>query len=205
MSLGADEATHWTAVADPSAPPAILDASISEDAACLAHLRNSGRVWAESNPLTSQLHELVRAQAPHQQLTRDGVEAALRAVLDGQPPELYGRWVFFPWSGELVHILPPVEFRQLRLDRNRHKITDVDMDRLADFHVGIVGLSVGNAIAVSLAMEGVCHLRLADADHLELSNMNRVRAAVHEIGCAKTTLLARQIWEINPYANLELI
>ena len=153
----------------------------------------------------SQLHELVKARVPHEQLTSDRIGEALHDLLDGLPPELYGRWVYFPWSGELVHVLPPAEFRQVRLDRNRHKITDVDMDRLADFHVGIVGLSVGNAIAVSLAMEGVCHLRLADADQLELSNMNRVRAAVHDIGCAKTTLLARQIWEINPYASLELV
>ena len=205
MSVGAEAATGETWRPDLSATPAIFDASVSEDAACLAHLRSSGRVWAESNQLTRQLHELVRARTPHEQLTSGGIAAAAGALLDGTPLELYGRWVYFPWSGQLVHLLPPAEFRQLRLDRNRHKITDVDMDRLADFHVGIVGLSVGNAIAVALAMEGVCHLRLADADQLDLSEHEPGARRVHDIGCAKTTLLARQIWEINPYADLALI
>ena len=58
---------------------------------------------------------------------------------------------------------------------------------------------------MTLAMEGVCGaLRLADHDQLELSNMNRVRAGVHEIGSDKTAIVARQIWEIDPYPRLSV-
>lgn len=127
---------------------------------------------------------------------REGKGATLRE---------FGRWVYYPWSGRLVHILPPAEFQELRLDRNKYKITPEEQARLANFCVGIVGLSVGNAVAIALALEEACgHLKLADFDRLDLSNMNRLRAGVAAIGVPKTILLARQIYEFNPYARLSL-
>ncbi len=65
----------------------------------------------------------------------------------------------------------------MRLDRNRNLITAEEQDRLGLLRIGIVGLSVGHAIAYILAQEGLCgQLRLADFDDLELSNLNRVPA-----------------------------
>src|SRR2546426_306771 len=113
------------------------------------------------------------------------------------PPVPRGRWPLGPGSASLrrsgvqcgpvdegpVHLLPPDEFRELRLDRNRYKITIAEADRLGSLSIGIVGLSVGNAVALTLALEGSFgHLKLADHDRFELSNMNRVRAAVHDVG-----------------------
>src|SRR5262249_28735041 len=43
-----------------------------------------------------------------------------------------------------------------------------------------------------------------DYDQLALSNMNRLRAGVHELDVLKTVLAARQIYEINPYASVSL-
>jgi nitroreductase len=103
-------------------------------------------------------------------------------------------------------VLPPEAFRELRLDRNRPRLMAEDMACLSEFTVGIAGLSVGNAIALTLALEGaVGHLRLADFDSLDLSNMNRVRAAVHDIGLPKTLLVARQIAELDPYLGISLL
>lgn len=136
-------------------------------------------------------------------------EAEIRAeratLLKGAALQAFGRWVYYPWSGRLVHLLPPEEFRELRLDRNKYKITPEEQARLANFCVGIVGLSVGNAVAIALALEEACgHLKLADFDRLDLSNMNRLRAGVSAIGLPKTVLVARQIYEFNPYARLSL-
>ena len=102
-------------------------------------------------------------------------------------------------------MLPPTEFRELRLDRNRHKITLPEQRRLARLTVGIVGLSAGNAIARTLCLEGVAErFKLADFDTLGLSNMNRLEASVLELGLPKTVLLARRLAEINPYVELTL-
>ncbi|PRC45086.1 hypothetical protein C6A85_96930, partial [Mycobacterium sp. ITM-2017-0098] len=66
--------------------------------------------------------------------------------------------------------------------------------------IGVVGLSVGHAVAHTLAMQGLCgELRLADFDDLELSNLNRVPATVFDIGHNKALIAARRIAEIDPY------
>ena len=60
--------------------------------------------------------------------------------------------------------------------------------------IGIVGLSVGHAIAHTLALEGMCgRLRLADNDRIELSNLNRIPATVLDIGINKAVVAARRI------------
>jgi molybdopterin/thiamine biosynthesis adenylyltransferase/nitroreductase len=133
------------------------------------------------------------------------VDRGIDEFLQGRPRKDYGRWIYYPWSGRLVHTLEAPEYRFLRLNRNRNKITPEEQERLAHLSVGIVGLSVGNAVAIALAMEGIGHLRLADFDRLDLSNMNRLRASVHEIGVPKTMLAARQIYEIDPYASVTLL
>ncbi|MCA9494886.1 MAG: Rv1355c family protein, partial [Myxococcales bacterium] len=117
----------------------------------------------------------------------------------------YGRWVHFPWSGRLVHVLPEAEYRELRTSRNRNKITDEEQERLRGLRIGIVGLSIGQAAAVTLTLEEVGGLLvLADFDFLELSNMNRLRVGVHGLGVNKAVLAAREVFEINPYARVEL-
>ncbi len=65
------------------------------------------------------------------------------------------------WCG----LLPCSEFREVRLNRNRYKITADEQERLAAVHIGIVGLSVGNMAAVTLALEGIATTyTLADFD-----------------------------------------
>ncbi|CAM3741275.1 Rv1355c family protein [Kibdelosporangium persicum] len=179
--------------------PEIFDPADAEDRRRLGELRSSGRVWETSDTLRAQLRDLAKSRCP-------GGNGDVDAILAGVPLAEYGRWVHYPWSGRLVRLLPPGPFRELRLDRNRPKVSHAEMARLAGFTVGIAGLSVGNAVALTLALEGAAgHLRLADFDTLELSNMNRIRAGVHDIGQAKTVLAARQIAEFDPYLGISVL
>jgi molybdopterin/thiamine biosynthesis adenylyltransferase/nitroreductase len=120
-------------------------------------------------------------------------------------PEEHGRWIYYPWSARLVHLLPPDEFRALRCDRNRYKITDAQQARLARARIAIAGLSVGQATAVTLALEGIGGVfHLADFDTLGLSNLNRLRAGIHQLGIDKTIIAARQMLEIDPYLDVRV-
>jgi len=190
--------------------PGFYDPAIAADRQELGRLRASDRVWATHDTLAEQLLGLVESRNPRlRELPpaerRPVLEAEVEKYLDGRPVEHCGRWVHYPWSGQLVHLLPPAEYRELRLDRNRNKITSSEQECLRGLTVGIAGLSVGNAVALTLALEGVGgHLRLADFDHLELTNMNRLRAASHELGLPKTVLAARQILEIDPWLEISL-
>ncbi|MDV7198567.1 ThiF family adenylyltransferase [Rhodococcus kroppenstedtii] len=113
------------------------------------------------------------------------------------------RWVHYPWRRSLVRVLGPVGFRRLRLDRNRDKLALDEQARALDVRIGVVGLSVGHAVAHTLALEGLCgELRLADFDELDLSNLNRVPATVFDLGVNKSVVAARRIAEVDPYLTV---
>jgi molybdopterin/thiamine biosynthesis adenylyltransferase len=125
--------------------------------------------------------------------------------LDGELSAEPKRWIYYPWRRSVVRTLGPRSFRTVRLDRNRHLITADEQECLAALRIGVVGLSVGHAIAYTLAQEGVCgNLRLGDLDELELSNLNRVPTSVLDIGLNKSVVAARRIAELDPSLEVEV-
>ncbi|TYQ09350.1 UNVERIFIED_ORG: Dinucleotide-utilizing enzymes involved in molybdopterin and thiamine biosynthesis family 1 [Gordonia westfalica J30] len=128
---------------------------------------------------------------------------ALGEILPPVDPALLAeepRFAYFPWRKVLVKIPGPLSFRRLRLDRNRHKLTAADLDAAAKLRIGVVGLSVGHAIALTLTLEGLAgELRLADFDDLELTNMNRIPATLLDIDTNKAVVASRRLSEIDPY------
>ena len=116
-----------------------------------------------------------------------------------------GRWVYFPWLFALSHILEEGPFFQVRTARNRELITKAEQKKFYNATIGIAGLSVGNSVAVAIVLQGGSgHIKLADHDQLALSNTNRIRAGVQNLGAAKTDLTAREIYTLNPYAKVEI-
>ncbi len=114
-------------------------------------------------------------------------------------------WAYYPWRRVVASVLGPRGFRAVRLDRNRNLITAEEQDRLGLLRIGVVGLSVGHAIAYTLAQQGLCgQLRLADFDDVELSNLNRVPATVFDLGLNKAQVAARRIAELDPYLAVEV-
>ncbi len=128
---------------------------------------------------------------------------SLQRLRPHPPPDVTAeptRWAYYPWRRTVVSVLGPRAFRLVRLDRNRHLITAAELDRLGRLRIGVVGLSVGHAIAYTLAAQGLCgELRLTDFDDLELSNLNRVPASVFDLGVNKAVVCARRIAELDPY------
>ncbi len=156
-----------------------------------------------ADTIYAQIQDLIRARNPKSKFNALNLNQAVLAHLNGVEPEQYGKWVYFPWNGSLVHLLNESEFTELRSNRNHNKITQAEQQKLQQATVGIVGLSVGNAIAITMTMEGTYgHLVLADFDRLDLSNLNRINAGVQDLGICKATITARQIYQLNPFARL---
>jgi molybdopterin/thiamine biosynthesis adenylyltransferase len=102
-----------------------------------------------------------------------------------------------------VHVLEEPLFAEIRTSRNQLKITAEEQAVLQKKKVGIVGLSVGSAIAMTMAMErSAGELVLADFDTIDLSNLNRVRGKISQIGVNKAVLMAREIAEMDPYLKI---
>ncbi len=183
--------------------PSLFDLTRDADARELGRLIDSGEIRFVHDTLHDQLCELMASRDPVRKWSREELERRVRAHLDQRPLGTYGTWAHYPWSGRLVHVLPQEEFRELRTDRNRYKITRAEQRRLSSFRIGIIGLSVGNMAAITLALEGIGgSFKIADFDQLSLSNLNRLRAGVHELGINKTVLAAREMLEIDPYLDV---
>lgn len=114
-------------------------------------------------------------------------------------------WWYYPWLRCFVHLPNRDNFFHLRTARNRNKISEAEQLQLRSKTIGVIGLSVGHASALALAREGLCsHLKLADFDTLEWTNLNRLSASVSELGLPKTTLAARHLSEIDPYLSVDI-
>ena len=155
------------------------------------------------NTILAQLKELVACRNPQKVLSKEEINEQIEVLLNGTAADDFGTWVYYPWSKRLVHILDEQEFIELRTNRNFYKITPQEQAVLSQKKVGIIGLSVGQSVAVTLAMERLAgELRLADFDELDLSNYNRIRTGLYNIGLKKTVATAREIAEIDPFIKI---
>lgn len=125
---------------------------------------------------------------------------------NGQNIDNLGVVVFYPWKNKAIRIVEEEKFVFIRTIRNQYKITPEQQSVLRKKRLGVIGLSVGNSIALTLCMERLCgEIVIADFDELELSNMNRIRAGLHNLGINKAVITARQISEIDPYIKVRVL
>lgn len=153
--------------------------------------------------ITNQLTDLVKGLNPTLVLSKDQIDELIVKRLNGQDADTYGVWVYYPWIEKLVHILDKEEFILVRTNRNKHKITQQEQDLLMEKKIGVIGLSVGQSVSLTLAIERGCgELRIADFDHLDLTNLNRIRSGVQNVDLRKTVIVAREIAEIDPFLKV---
>lgn len=151
----------------------------------------------------NQLKDLVKGLHPKKIFDERDLDAAIQAHLNGTDPSQYGVWVYYPWLEKVVHMLDEKEFIHVRTNRNKHKITQEEQERLMQKKIGVIGLSVGQSVSLTLAIERGCgELRIADFDVLDLTNLNRIRSGVHNVDLKKTVIVAREIAEIDPFLKV---
>lgn len=185
--------------------PVLYRLSNDSDRQSLAELLSIRPGIIVIDDIQSQLKELIKSLFPAKKIKADEYSLLIEQHLKGTPLDEYGIWVYYPWSNKLIHLLDEEEFVEVRTNRNRYKITREEQAILRKKKVGIIGLSVGQSIALTLAMERTCgELRLADFDTAELSNLNRIRTGVQNLGLKKTIIAAREIAEIDPFIKVKL-
>lgn len=119
--------------------------------------------------------------------------------------EKFGNWFYFPWINSLVRYLPEGLHYELRTGRNKQLITANEQSRFYNAAIVFLGMSVGSHIAIVTAMSGGAkHMKLVDPDVFSGDNLNRVRVGFQNVGVNKAVVAARQVFEINPYAEIEL-
>ena len=156
--------------------PVILRLSNPADQVTFKSLFDDTKITSVYDEIYGQLQELIKSQNPSIKIKPDEYPDLINKHLMGKDIDEYGVWVYYPWNQRLVHLLDEDEFAEVRTNRNRNKITREEQNKLKTKKIGIVGLSVGQSIALTIAMERTCgELRLADFDTAELSNLNRIK------------------------------
>lgn len=191
-----------------SSAPIIFDLAKKDHQKKLSIFFGKGLVNQIGDDYLEQLKELFAIKNPtlaHQSDFENKFKDFLKETKKKLPLQKQGRWVFFPWLSALVHILKEDNFQLVRTARNRYLISPKEQDIFYNAVVGIGGLSVGNSVALTIVLQGGArNIRLADFDKLALSNTNRIRAGIQNLGLSKVEMTARQIYEINPYAKVEI-
>lgn len=113
-------------------------------------------------------------------------------------------WYYYPDSKTAVHLPNEATYQKIRTARNRNLITEVEQAAYRHARVAIAGLSVGSmALSALVQTGGPRNLKIADPDIVEISNLNRIKATVLDIGKNKTHVAARESWLIDPFLEIE--
>lgn len=191
--------------ADRSWKPIPFQLAKASDRKAIARLLSEHPDVRAVDTIDSQLNDLARTQLARKNAPEAEVKSAKLKLLDGRSRDEYGTWFYFPWRRLLVHNLPAQHYRLLRLNRNLHMITEDEQRQLLARTVVIAGLSVGRAALSTLVAEGIGGtFRLCDFDALDVSNLNRLRGGVTDVGVSKAILAAREVAEQDPYMNVEV-
>lgn len=188
--------------------PEIFDLAKDDDRVRFEELIASGAIKQISDDYEEQQRELFGVLNPSKVYV-PGFEELFREHFNllsaNTSLDQHGRWSYFPWRYIAAHILPEDEYRLVRTARNQNLITKEEQEKFYNAKIGIGGLSVGSSVAFAIALGGGGkRMKLADMDHLALSNTNRVLAGADRLGMLKVEMAARTIYEINPYAEIEL-
>ena len=169
----------------------------------LSSLINNNQNIIIIDEIEGQVGELIKSLNPQKKYSEDELNDSINNHLGTTIKEEYGVWVYYPWSNRLIHILDEEEFVTVRTNRNQYKITPEEKEVLSEKKIGVIGLSVGKAIALTIAMERICgEIRLADFDVIELSNLNRIQTGTHNLEVKKAIVVAREIAEIDPFLKV---
>ncbi len=154
---------------------------------------------------TRSLKELFFVRNPQFKKGMPGVEELLESFLSEEKLKTVGVYVYYPWLFTAVYLPEEKIYFELRTARNKNIINEEEQQKYRDFKVGIAGMSVGSNIATTIALTGGSkNMCLADFDEIELTNLNRIRAGATSIGQNKAEYFAKNIYELDPWAELEV-
>lgn len=113
------------------------------------------------------------------------------------------QWVVYPWRSLAVRIPDEDTYWAVVTSRNYPIITRAEQQRMRTATVLLAGLSTGRAVAQQLSRLGVGSFVIADADHMSVSNFNRLLGAgLADLGLPKVVSVSRELRELNPYLTV---
>jgi molybdopterin/thiamine biosynthesis adenylyltransferase len=188
--------------------PILIEMGSKKSETALNELVEKHRVRQIIDNYDEQYAELVVSRHPQLyqsslEVKRESLKEYLADHFAGKKPWQMGAWVYYPWTGNLIHILEKELFIESRTIRNNDLITADEQQKYGDFAVGCAGMSVGSNVALSLGISGGSQkIKLADGAVISASNLNRIMTGVYDVGNSKSLVIARKLAEMNPFMEV---
>jgi molybdopterin/thiamine biosynthesis adenylyltransferase len=155
--------------------------------------------------MPSMINELVLNKFPSVSFDSFDFQSIRENLIEEKISRKEGVFVYYPWKNRIFRILDREDFIFLRTCRNFPKISREEQEYLGNRTIGIIGLSVGFSVLMSLAIERAAgYFKIADFDQIELTNLNRIFQPIENIGLNKAIAARRAILEIDPYLKVEI-
>lgn len=152
--------------------------------------------------LRNAQEELFFVEHPEKKKTDPAAQDECREYLK---KEIASVWVHYTRENIVFRIPDEETYFRLRTARNRDLITKEEQAAYRSVRVGIAGLSVGStAFSTIVATGGSKNIKIADFDTIEITNLNRIRADLFDVGANKADVAARDAWELDPFLDIEV-
>lgn len=188
--------------------PIVIEMGSKKAETALDELVKTHRIGQIIDNYDEQYAELVVSRHPQLyqsslEVKRESLKEYLADHLKGKKPWQMGAWVYYPWTGNLVHVLEKSLLIESRTIRNKDLITAEEQEKYGNFTVGCAGMSVGSNVALSLGISGGSQkIKLADGAVISASNLNRIMTGVYDVGNSKSLVIARKLAEMNPFMDI---
>ena len=150
------------------------------------------------------IEELISIRTPHIKSLSDQERALYIKEHVGKYDDIETVYVYYPWRNLAIRTVGEALYTELRTARNKNIITQEEQEKYRALRVGIGGLSIGlNVLSALVFSGGPKFLKIADYDTIEITNLNRLRASLVDIGVNKTIFASRYVWELDPFAEIE--
>lgn len=154
--------------------------------------------------VSGSLKELFFIRNPQFKKTMSEAQELLKNFLE-ENKNIEAIFIYYPWFNKLIKTVPEETYFELRTARNKNIITKDEQENYRKTKIGIAGLSIGSNVILMLVFTGGSKfMKIADFDDIEISNLNRLRAGLPDVLSNKTHITAKQVWEVDPFAELEL-
>lgn len=192
----------WLAESSAQAPvwaqPAIYDLSNPQDTAALQTVRDSGKIPHVRDSLETTARGLHMLHHPDK--VNDSAHQNEFVADIMRQGEQFGRWVYFPWLGQVVQYPEEAEHYALRVFRNHNLVTREEQAILRTKTTAHLGLSVGGILCEGMVRAGIGgKVVLADRARITPANCNRMTATQEHVGMRKTDYIGMVLSSIDPY------
>ena len=176
--------------------PEIFNLNIQRNAERLEQAYSDGRVRNTHNAIETIARNLFELNHP------DGTAEELEDYIsqDVFKDRLYGRWVLYSWSGDLVRFPEEDDYFSMRTDRFRNLVTREQQMGLREKHIFVAGQSVGSVATLALVKNlGIGKLTLSDKASPNVSGIGRSESSMLDLGLSKIDGTAKRVSLLDPF------